>query len=129
MTYCFLYPIVYNLSHAHNVHSGHSLTRLWNTWEIPTTSMVEQSITFPPLREKVMTRKEKRLDPCPTPPHQGRKRKVKWKKRLPLNNKLRIIQWIAKTQGVAAATQSKDLGQKLSKFLILVIVAHTVYYT
>jgi hypothetical protein len=22
VTYCFLYPIVYNLSHAHNVHTG-----------------------------------------------------------------------------------------------------------
>ncbi len=91
--------------------------------------MVEQSATFLPLGEKAMTRNEKHLDPYPTSPHQDRKRKVKRKKRLPLNNKLRTIQWIAKTQGVAAATQFKDLGQKLSKFLILVVVAHTVYYT
>ncbi len=92
--------------------------------------MVEQSTTFLPLWEKARTRNEKHLDPYPTSPHQDRKRKVKRKKRLPLNNKLRTVQWIAKTQGVAAATQSiKDLGQKLSKFLILVVVAHTVYHT
>ena len=91
--------------------------------------MVEQSITFPLSWEKVMTRNEKHLDPYPTSPRQDRKRKAKWNKRLPLSNKLRTPQWIAKAQGVAAATQSKDLGQKLSKFLILVVVAHTVYYT
>jgi hypothetical protein len=71
-----------------------------------------------------MTRNEKHLGPYPTSPLQDRKRKAKRKKRLPLSNKLRTPQWIAKAQGVAAATQSKDLGQKLSKFLILVIVAH-----
>ena len=76
-----------------------------------------------------MTRNEKHLGPYPTSPLQDRKRKAKRKKRLPLSNKLRTPQWIAKAQGAAAATQSKDLGQKLSKFLILVIVAHTVYYT
>jgi hypothetical protein len=91
--------------------------------------MVEQPTTFLPLREKVKTRNEKHRDPYSTSPHQDRKRKIKWKKRLPLNNKLRTTQWIAKTQGVAATTQSKDLDQKLSKFLILVVVAHTVYYT
>jgi hypothetical protein len=91
--------------------------------------MVEQSTTFLPLREKVMTRNEKHRDPYPTSPRQDRKRKVKRKKRLPLSSKLRTTQWIPKAQGLAAATQSKDLGQKLSKFLILVIVAHTVYYT
>ncbi len=35
MTYCFLYPIVYNLSHAHNVHN-----------ELPTT--VLQTCIVPP---------------------------------------------------------------------------------
>jgi hypothetical protein len=91
--------------------------------------MVERSTTFLPLRKKVMTRNGKHLNPYPTSPHQDRKRKVKWKKKLLLSNKLRTTQWIAKAQEAAAATQSKDLGQKLSKFLILVIVAHTVYYT
>ena len=91
--------------------------------------MVEQSITFPPLREKVMTRNEKHLGPYPTSPLQDRKRRAKRKKRLPLSNKRRTARWIAKAQGVAAATQSKYLREKLSKFLILVIVAHTVYYT
>jgi hypothetical protein len=91
--------------------------------------MVEQSTTFPPLREKVMTRNEKHLGPYPTLLLRDRKKKVNRTNKLPLSNKPRTSQWIAKAQRAAAATQSKDLGQKLSKFLILVVVAHTVYYT
>ncbi len=67
-------------------------------------------------------------DPYPESPPMT-KRTVQLKKELPLSNKLRTTQWIAKAQGAAAATQSMDLGRKISKFLVLVIVAHTVYYT
>jgi hypothetical protein len=88
--------------------------------------MVGQSTTFLPLRKKVMTRNAKHLDPYLESP-QMTKRTTTWKERLPLSKKLRTTIWIVKAQGAAAATQSKDLRQKLSKFSILVIVAHTVY--
>ena len=89
--------------------------------------MVVLSTTFLPLQEKVTTRKGKQADPCPTLPHLDKKKKAKWKKGLPVNKKLKTTQWIAKAQRAAAAIKSKDL-RKLSKFLILCIVAHTVYY-
>ena len=74
--------------------------------------MAQRSTTFLLPQKKVTTRNAKRLDPYPTAPRRNWKKKVNWKRRLPLNNKLRTTQWIAKTQRVAAATQSKDLGQK-----------------
>jgi hypothetical protein len=59
---------------------------------------------------------------------QMRRRTTQWKKRIILSNKLRTTRWIAKVQEAAAATQSKRPWPKLIEFLILVIVAHTVYY-
>ncbi len=78
--------------------------------------MVGQSIALLPLRGKVMTRNGKHLDPCPTSPHLDRKRKAKCKKRFHLSNKLKTTKWIAKAQGAAAASKSKDLNKNLASF-------------
>jgi hypothetical protein len=84
---------------------------------------------LPPTTEEVDDKNVRHQDPCPESPQMA-KRTTPWKERFPLSKKLRTTIWIAKAQEAAAATQSKDFRQKLSKFLILVVVlSHTVYYT